>query len=466
MSLLILLIITGISRWQIFSRDHTLTFDEVLYAQMAKRVLDNPLSYNSQFKYQEHLQEDKRLMEYLNYPLYKHPPLFTYTISGFFIIFNLFNAVPSYSIAALVSILSGVVIVLMTYLTASYLFNRQTGLLSAMLVSFDPVNWLSAQKIWPAATLAALMWAALYFIIKAIKENKVKYFLLAGLFSGLALLTKYPAVALFPIGITMAFFYDKKIILTRKFWLWPLFSFIIFSPWVIWNYNVYGAEVVSVMLTAQGEMGSYFFSRFLFFSAAFVFFAAVVYVSSKKYLRHFKFDYLQYKRAIKLLLYLALVSFFLEPYMRTGVVHMLNLNYAPPVGWYVGMFIDQPWSFYFRRLIELSPYYFISFFGIIFLANSKNKLWWLYVASFWILALFIVLRNYQSRYILAATPALLIAAARIILTLHEKIEDLKLKNPPKYRLYITLFLLAVIYCFMKVMNIHLYLSVPNNMAYF
>ena len=148
-----------------------------------------------------------------------------------------------------------------------------------------------------------------------------------------------------------------------------------------------------------------------------------------------------------------------------GLVNMLNINYVPLCGWQIGMLAKEPWYFYLRRLIELSPFYMISMLGLFFLPVTKSKASFLYITAFWIIFTAICQGNFQSRYILAAVPALMIISANAIIRLIEARRRFVGKGwlGPAYTAALTL---VLAYCFLKVLFIDSAIAWVNSVCYF
>ena len=64
--------------------------------------------------------------------------------------------------------------------------------------------------------------------------------ILSGISIGLAMLTKYPGVLSLFIIFSFVVLMDRALLKQKSFWLLGALSFIVFCPWLIWNWNVYG----------------------------------------------------------------------------------------------------------------------------------------------------------------------------------------------------------------------------------
>lgn len=460
--LLFIIMTAAISRFIGFNNPHSLTFDEGLYTRLGLQLKANPSNYTSKPMYEYYTKGGRHLPDYLNMPLFKHPPVFSYLISLSHTLFS-----PSYLSAFLVSLTFGLVLILVVFYVASYIFNKDVGLLSALLVAIDPIHWLVSQKIWMETTLAALIWISIFFLMRAILDSKNRYFFLAGISTGLAILTKYPAFIIFPIGFSYVLLYNRKVLKSVYFWSWPLISFILFIPWMVWNYKIYKGSFFITLITVQGELKEHFLSTFAMWNLGILLVCAlgIYLIFHKKQSYEGILRFIKHRRLPLVIITIAFILFFTRPYMVKGIINMLNINYIPSAGWKMGMFSKEPWYFYLRRLIELSPFYMISFLSLFFLSNFKSKNSPLFVAAFWILLLFISYRSFQCRYILSVVPALLIISSSTIIRLIEKIKQLP-ANQIKLVAYRIILSTLLIYCFMKTIFIDLYLALPNKVCYF
>ncbi len=459
---ILILLIAIYSRWIGFTNPHNYTFDESLYTQMGLQLNKNPFNYNSKAVYEYCTNRGRPLPNYLNMPLFKHPPVYCYLISLSYYILN-----PSYLSAFIVSLVFGLVIIIISLTIGIEFFNKNVALLASLLITIDPIHWLCSEKIWMETTMTAFIWASLYFLMKAIINRKQNYFIWAGLTTGIAILTKYPAFIVFPIGFTYAFIYDREVFKSKYFWFWPLVSFVLFVPWLFWNFNIYGSNFFAAILTAHREIKLNFYLFFLYISILLLITAGIVYLIRHKTKKQTITSTLSvFKKSIVPILILGgLTILFAQPYMLQGVANMLNLKYIPVVGWKIGIFKDEPWYFYIRRIIELSPFYFIAFLGIFLVRDLKSKTLPLFIAIFWMMPIFITYGNFQSRYILPTVPAFLIISAYTITWVFKKISQFYNKK----WLYIILSLILLImltYSFIKTTIVDLQLALPNKVCYF
>jgi len=458
-----ILILAIFTRWIGYNNPHNYTFDEGLYAQLGLQLKENSLNYTSQPVYEYCTSRGQSLPDYLNMPLFKHPPAYCYLISLFYSILN-----PSYLSAFLVSLIFGIITIIVTYKIGVQFFNKNAALLASLFIALDPIHWLCSEKIWMSTTLTAFIWMALFFLMRAIIDNNYRHFIWAGLATGAAILTKYPGFIIFPIAFTYVFLYNRKLFKSKYFWLWPAISLLMFSPWMVWNYNIYKSQFFTQMITAQGELKGNFYQIFAIIGLAILLILAIVIFLKlyKKRIRYSPVHFSLSKKAVTILISLGLIAFFSRPYMIRGLINVFNIRYIPLAGWKMAMFKQEPWDFYIRRLIELSPFYLISIFGIFFLNKTKSKVLPLFVAIFWIMLVFILHGNFQCRYILPAVPAFLIISAYTITWIFKKTSQFYNKNQIVYIIFSLILVAILAYSFTKTIIIDLQLALPNNVCYF
>ena len=111
---------------------------------------------------------------------------------------------PLFIIARATSALFGTGSVIFTYLAGKKLFNHTTGLIAALFLCLNVVNIELSHYARVDATLSCMVMGAFYFIVRIFKDKEEaagKFYLLAGLFSGVAFQVKPQAVILlFPFA--------------------------------------------------------------------------------------------------------------------------------------------------------------------------------------------------------------------------------------------------------------------------
>ncbi len=129
--------------------------------------------------------------------------------------------------------------VIVTCLMALKLGGRKMSVvISGFAVIFAPV-YIGISSIYSMNSFDVLFWAmAFYLIILIIENNKLTYWILLGIVMGLGSLNKVGFLWLefgFFIGILIS---DKrKLLLTYRPYLCALTALLIFSPFIIWNFQ-------------------------------------------------------------------------------------------------------------------------------------------------------------------------------------------------------------------------------------
>ena len=91
----------------------------------------------------------------------------------------------------------GVLSVWLTYLVARRLHGTPVALIAAGLLSINALHIAWSQVVRTDIHASVFMLASLLFSIRACEAGKLKDYLLAGLFSGFAIATKWPAASIF-----------------------------------------------------------------------------------------------------------------------------------------------------------------------------------------------------------------------------------------------------------------------------
>jgi len=453
---------------------HKLTFDEYLYAHMGCQLKENPLNYTARPIYEEQTKGGRWLPDYMTLPLYKHPPVYSYTLS---LVFRC-AADPTFKLAALVSVVSGTLIVVIAFLVGRKLYDERVGLLAAFFLLIDPVHWLCSEKIWLAATLAMWMWVAMLLFVMAVARGKWWLYLLAGVACGLAGLTKLPGLFFVPVGLTYATLREPRLFKQGRFWLMVSIPIAMMVPWVVWNVHVYGHDALDVrrMHVGSSEIldlaGHVVRGPWLILVVAVLGLAAAV-----AYLRisgrdEYMVDAFGRERATKYgaigaLAVGAVVSgtVLLHPYVLSRLMESLSFEHVPRNGWTMGMFAREPKVFYLAQLIEHSPVYVIAFLSVALLLRSGKKgdaL--LLVTALCILSFCALWGNYQCRYILAVVPALLIIAAGTICRAWDAAGDIR--SPGASRIGRLLIGVAVGVAVLKALLVDHAIAVTNRACYF
>lgn len=446
------------------------TIDEVVFFQMGRQVMEEGLSGYNTISYGKYLQETegRKLPAYFKQPLFKHPPVYTFLNAASF---KLFGAQPI--TASYISILFGVLMIPLVYLLGMLLFDRKIGILSAFFFSIDPASIICSQKVWPDTTLAFFMVLAIYLFAYGLWRSKDSFFIFSGIVAGLALLTKYSGGLSIVIIMLYVVIHEPGLFRNRKFRWGIIIPFLMLLPWVFWNVSVYGLEFLSKHISSHG-MDTSSAQRNILLIICFVIAAVLLFriktimsgkasVSAEESVEseqnsNKKFYFL--RRSLVLICGMLFVCI-----LWKYICASLRLTNIPITYWMGGRF-NEPF-FYFGRLIEFSFLYFLSFASF-FVYNEKrvNEGVILYLSSIIVLLFFLLWGNYQSRYILAAMPFLIIIGVSFWQELFEKCSFFRFKN---YNLGLPgrIFLVfLLVYIFVKTSYLNFLVSYPHDMCYF
>ncbi len=127
--------------------------------------------------------------------------------------------------------------VLLTGLAARELGGgRFAQALAALAVAIGPV-YLIIDHIFSMNCFDHVFWAvAVYILIRILKEDRPKLWVLFGLVAGIGLLTKY-SMGFLGLGLVVGLLLisSRKYLLNRWLWLGGLLAFVIFLPHIIWE---------------------------------------------------------------------------------------------------------------------------------------------------------------------------------------------------------------------------------------
>jgi 4-amino-4-deoxy-L-arabinose transferase-like glycosyltransferase len=125
----------------------------------------------------------------------------------------------------------------LTFLAGRRLYDEKTGVVAAFLVGLVPMLFTNMVEGKPDAPLLFFWAATIWALAHALSGDSPRWWILAGLFLGFAMDSKYHAVFL-ALGIPafLAFSPDHRAWLRRKEpWIGVVVSLLAFSPTVIWN---------------------------------------------------------------------------------------------------------------------------------------------------------------------------------------------------------------------------------------
>jgi dolichol-phosphate mannosyltransferase len=177
--------------------------------------------------------------EHLDYGYLDHPPMVAW------LIWASTRLIGQEELAVrLPALLCWCVTAVFIYRTTQQRSGKTAGLVAVMLVSILPVYAMMGMMTTPDSPLVACWAGCLYFLRRALLEQKSKAWLGAGLCLGLGLLSKYTIALLLP-STALFLLIDPRArswILRREPYIALVVAALIFSPVIIWNANHYWAS--------------------------------------------------------------------------------------------------------------------------------------------------------------------------------------------------------------------------------
>jgi dolichol-phosphate mannosyltransferase len=121
--------------------------------------------------------------------------------------------------------------------TAQKLLGETAASWTVLLLAFQPATFVAAGFAFPDAPLLMFWSLALLFLVRAMEERRGEWWLLAGVFQGAALLSKYTSCFL-SVSMLLYLVFTPQ----RRYWLktpWPYLAVLVasavFSPVLYWN---------------------------------------------------------------------------------------------------------------------------------------------------------------------------------------------------------------------------------------
>ncbi len=157
---------------------------------------------------------------------------------------------------------------LLVYLIGKKLYNHRTGLIAMLFLIFSPVHNKISHYLVPDVPMVFFQMVAFFFIWLVYKKGKTEHYILAGLFAGLAMGTKYGGLLLFlPLFLGHFFrisenkqpirniFLSFNLILAGVFFL---VGFFIGCPYAVFDFHTFWRDFTwqSKHLFQVGHLGS------------------------------------------------------------------------------------------------------------------------------------------------------------------------------------------------------------------
>ena len=450
------------------------SIDEVVYYQLARNLLKTPPQYNV-IEYGRDLAaaqpEAGTLPEYFKQPLFKYPPLFPLLLSLSLKIFG--DTIAS---AAVIPALMGVLLIPVVFFLGKAFFDEITGLLAAFALWMDPINIICSQKVWMDTTLAFFTLLSILLFAIAEKSRQPRLFLCSGFTAGLAVLTKYPGI----LATFIVFLYaliQHKDYFKNTFFKWSLAApFLMLTPWLYWNWQVYGVNMIRQLTVIHGMLSSRSGTHLLLLGMGLFICVLAIFVLRKRrqsppHLTDADEDTEETGEPenwtnspasiIRRILVWAIILVFainLWPYVQRSLL----FKSFPVTSWQPGRFRSP--LFYFGQPIEFSLIYAFAFLSF-FVYNEKrvNDSTLLLVTVAALYVFFLLWGGFQSRYILAGLPVLIIYGVQFM---REIAGFLNKQHYILKTIGLSLFFSGAVYIFIKTSYVNYLVSFPNDMCYF
>lgn len=182
---------------------------------------------------------------------------------------------------------------ILTYLSASFLFNRRTGLISALVFATLPAISLSSLVVSTDIALFFFWALAFYAMIRALDSNAWHWWLLMGFAGGMGMESKY-TMGIFVFSAIAYFLTTKKFKVFKNPRLWgaTLLATTLWLPNLYWNAQhgyitfVHTSEIAEFeqRLFHWDELGTFIAGQLLVFGPVFfILFAMISFTQKNKY---------------------------------------------------------------------------------------------------------------------------------------------------------------------------------------
>lgn len=203
--------------------------------------------------------------QHFDWGYYSKPPMVAWAISVATSLFGDGSLVLK-SVSILIYPLTATVI----YLAAKELFDVKTAFYAGVLFFTTPAVSLSSLIISTDVFLLFFWAMTLYMFVLSLKHDKLIYWILAGLFGGLGLLSKYNMI-LFMVSVFLYLIFSaehRKVWSNRYFYLSLFIALIVFLPNLLWNYNNQFISFVHLHEISQVERELFHFNKLFEFLGA------------------------------------------------------------------------------------------------------------------------------------------------------------------------------------------------------
>jgi 4-amino-4-deoxy-L-arabinose transferase-like glycosyltransferase len=272
-------------------------WDETVYANLGHDLSNNPFDYSVENNgWSDYIPSNGD--DFYTWPkMGFRAPLLPYLLVPFYL-FNL-----DFLIIFFIPVI-GTLSVFLIYLLGKNLFNKKTGIYSAIIFLLIPLHIIYSAKILTGVLFTFLILLTFLCFWKGYEQNNKKYKVLFGVFLALALLSRYTALWIMPIFLIYFLIRDKSLkFLKDKYLGYSILAFFgTLIPLFIYGILEYNNPIGSFIHGAKGsgywgglQSWTFFFEHWwqIFSIIGFIFIIVLIYLLYKK-------DF--YKKEIYLLL--------------------------------------------------------------------------------------------------------------------------------------------------------------------
>ncbi len=256
---------------------------------------------------------------------------------------------------------------------------------------------------------------------------------------------------------------QQTLLKTKTFWLGCSITFLMLVPWGVWSLSIYKTDFFRAELGfhSMGNHQGMLFSRL---SAILV--VVLIFLVLRFWRQRLQLP-LNEGIFSQRFLSLATTAFWVIVFVSIAgeIIRAFQFFSIPTHGWQGMMFEGELPTFYFGRLVEFSPFFLLSYASFLLWRDELNiKGRFIQFQALGILLFYILWGNFQSRYILATIPLLLILASYFfILILHR---SARIKNIWLISLIIIICVFFAGFTVARLQHINSVLSFLNDLCYF
>jgi 4-amino-4-deoxy-L-arabinose transferase-like glycosyltransferase len=178
------------------------------------------------------------------------------------------NPTPFLLLGRLITLLLSVAAILVVYSIGKRMFGLGAGALAALMLIFSSEHNKISHYMVPDSPMVSFLVFSFYFIWRICEEGKAKFYLLSGLFAGLAFGTKYGGhLLVLPLLLAHIFYHRQKkttwlrVIFSPKLVLWGVIFVLVFlavCPYSVLDFKVFWRDFrwQSAHLYSLGHFGS------------------------------------------------------------------------------------------------------------------------------------------------------------------------------------------------------------------